>query len=519
MESNSNHNQSNSRSAPPKNVGIISMAVYFPKTYVSQDELERYDVVTDGKYTKGLMQEKMGFCTDLEDIHSIALTVTQQLIEKSGISGKDIGFLEVGTETIVDKSKSVKTVLMDLLKPSGNTDIEGVDATNACYGGTAALFHALDWCEKDSWDGRYAIVVAADIAIYATGAARPTGGCGAIAMLIGRNAPLVFDPIRGTHSVNVYDFYKGDLNSEYPQVDGALSLQTYISAVDNCYRNYRKKFFEKKIQPDAEDDGELLSHFDSILCHSPYCKLVQKAVARMLFNEYRSSKSLQLDENYRELEKYNSKKLEDTIHVSEENKDLERVLTTLSVELFQKKTHQSLHLANQVGNMYTGSLYSCLISYLTCKPLDQIAGKRMLFFSYGSGAMATMYSAKLVQDKDSLRGLLSCIEDVRDRLKERLRITPQEYSEHLKHRELTHSLPNRKPTGFTTSTSTSERGPIVNSAYLFPGTYYLTSVDDKYRRKYERLPIVENNNNEANCVLSKNHLAQTQTPVARPIVS
>lgn len=41
--------------------------------------------------------------------------------------------------------------------------------------------------------GRYALVVAGDIAVYATGSARPTGGAGAVAMLIGPNAPLAFE--------------------------------------------------------------------------------------------------------------------------------------------------------------------------------------------------------------------------------------------------------------------------------------------------------------------------------------
>ena len=36
-------------------------------------------------------------------------------------------------------------------------------------------------------------MVAADIAVYATGNARPTGGAGAIAMLVGPNAPLLFE--------------------------------------------------------------------------------------------------------------------------------------------------------------------------------------------------------------------------------------------------------------------------------------------------------------------------------------
>ena len=45
----------------------------------------------------------------------------------------------------------------------------------------------------DSFLGRLAIVVAADIAVYGKGPARCTGGAGAIAMLLGPNAPLVIE--------------------------------------------------------------------------------------------------------------------------------------------------------------------------------------------------------------------------------------------------------------------------------------------------------------------------------------
>lgn len=121
------------------------------------------------------------------------LSVVQGLLEKNKIDPKSIGRLDVGTETIIDKSKSVKTILMNLFAPSGNTDIEGIDSKNACYGGTAALFNAVNWVESSSWDGRDAIVVAGDIAIYAEGGARPVGGAGAVALLIGPDAPVVME--------------------------------------------------------------------------------------------------------------------------------------------------------------------------------------------------------------------------------------------------------------------------------------------------------------------------------------
>ena len=67
------------------------------------------------------------------------------LLEKYEIDPKSIGRIDVGTETAVDLSKSSKTFLMDLFASAGNTDIEGVDSKNACYGSTAALFNAANW--------------------------------------------------------------------------------------------------------------------------------------------------------------------------------------------------------------------------------------------------------------------------------------------------------------------------------------------------------------------------------------
>ena len=96
------------------------------------------------------------------------------------------------------------------------TDIEGATVVNSCYGGTTALLNALSWVDSGAWDGRCAIVVAADIAVYAEGAARPTGDCESVAMLVGRNAPLQIDlHTRTTHATHVCDFFKPNMASEY----------------------------------------------------------------------------------------------------------------------------------------------------------------------------------------------------------------------------------------------------------------------------------------------------------------
>lgn len=138
----------------PDNVGILAIEVYFPSTYVDQAKLETYDGVGKGKYTIGLGQQGMGFCGDREDTHSLCFTVVKSLLEKNSIDPRDIGRLEVGTESILDKSKSVKSVLMQLFEKSGNSNIEGVDTINACYGGTQALFNSLAWVESSAWDSK-----------------------------------------------------------------------------------------------------------------------------------------------------------------------------------------------------------------------------------------------------------------------------------------------------------------------------------------------------------------------------
>ena len=78
-------------------------------TLLFLDALEAFDGVSKGKYTIDLGQDCMTFCMDLEDVISMNLTVVTFLLEKYAIDPKQIGHLEVGSETVIDKSKSIKT--------------------------------------------------------------------------------------------------------------------------------------------------------------------------------------------------------------------------------------------------------------------------------------------------------------------------------------------------------------------------------------------------------------------------
>jgi len=461
------------QSERPQDVGVLAMEMYFPKRCISEEDLEVFDGVSKGKYTIGLGQEYMACTDDREDINSFALTVVSSLLKKYNIDPRTIGRIDVGTETIIDKSKSVKTVLMDLFASAGNTDIEGIDSKNACYGSTAAVFNAINWLESSSWDGRLAIVFCGDIAIYAEGGARPVGGAGACAMLIGPNAPIVFEPIHGTYMANTYDFYKPQLDSEYPQVDGPLSITTYLGALDQSYARYREKWARMQ-KPNymggVEEDGydpksdTSLSDFDYRIFHSPYGKLVQKGHARLMYNDYMSDpdapKYQDIPASFREM----------TLEQAMGDKAVEKYFANFAAVSFKKTVLPGLACAKRCGNMYTASLYGGLASIIASVAPEDLVGKRLSMFAYGSGCASSFYAITVKGDTAEIREKM----DLLNRLKSTKVVSCEEYVSSLKLREKNHNAAEYIP-----------EGSIDN---LWPGTYYLESIDSRYRRKYGMTP-------------------------------
>lgn len=349
------------------------------------------------------------------DIYSFALTVTSRLIEKYKIDTKSIGRVEVGTETILDKSKSVKSVLMQLF--GDNTNIEGVDTVNACYGGTNAFFNAVNWIESSAWDGRDAIVVAGDIALYAKGAARPSGGAGAVALLIGPDAPVVAEPgLRGTYMEHAYDFYKPDLASEYPYVDGHFSLTCYTRALDAAYKEYVAREAQRGAAA-ADASKPSLDRFDYVAFHAPTCKLVQKSYARLLYHDYLANADLPaFAEVAPEIRDVDYQK-------SLTDKTVEKAFMGLTKKTFQERVNPGIQVATNCGNMYCGSVWGGIASLLSIVDPAELKGKRIGAFSYGSGMAASFFSFRVNGDVSNIHKTL----DIPSRLEARRAVPPETY--------------------------------------------------------------------------------------------
>lgn len=105
--------------------------------------------------------------------------------------------------------------------------------------------------------------------------------------------------MRAIHMEHVYDFYKPDLSSEFPVVDGKLSITCYLNALDTCYQQLAQKA--------ASAGGKFtLEQADFFCFHSPFTKLVQKSFGRLLLNDFLSDSSPDTADGgkYAGLEKY-----------------------------------------------------------------------------------------------------------------------------------------------------------------------------------------------------------------------
>lgn len=357
-----------------QDVGIIAMEMYTPVHTVSQKEMEAYRN-EPGKYTAGLGQEAISFCGNDEDAVSMALTVVHRLMKRHGIDPRNIGRIEVGTESLTDRSKAIKTHLMDLFEPHGCNDIEGVDCYNACYGGTAALLNTVAWCQAPNWDGRLGLVVCVDIADLEPGQSF-LNGAAAVAMLIGPRAPLVLLPERASFMRNTWDFYKPvGWRDPYPLMrDGKHSIDVYMSCLDGCQANLAGRL----------GGVDLLDVNDYFVFHCTSTYLCKRAFERVV----RNSTSREMGLKARN-------------------------------ELYQRMVMPGTHFTGLIGSTYTASCYVNLYSLL-CHERERLAGRTICVFSYGSGAASSMYRLQA-------RGVPKLDGSVHDYLASRRKYSPEAF--------------------------------------------------------------------------------------------
>ena len=85
------------------------------------------------------------------------------------------------------------------------------------------------------------------------------------------------------------------------------------------------------------------------------------------------------------------------------NKDVEKTFVGLSKAQFAAKVTPSGLTSKNLGNMYAGSLWGAFASLIYSTTNDQLEGKRVAMYSYGSGLAASFFSIKVVGNTDEMR--------------------------------------------------------------------------------------------------------------------
>ena len=151
----------------------------------------------------------------------------------------------------------------------------------------------------------------------------------------------------------------------------------------------------------------------------------------------------------------------------------------MSKELFERVTAPSLLSSQRVGNLATGSLWGCLISLLTSSEFKRGGGggegKRILMFSYGSGASASLFSfISYGNGEEGEREVEERFPPFIERLDRRKKLSPASFF----------CVLDGMENGEGPAGGLPVEGP--EEGFIEQGDWFLKEVDDKKRRTYEQ---------------------------------
>lgn len=110
------------------------------------------------------------------------------------------------------------------------------------------------------------------------------------------------------------------------------------------------------------------------------------------------------------------------------DKVLEKSFITFAKSAYQSKVNPSLLCAKRCGNMYTASLYGGLASLLSSISPEELKGKRISMFAYGSGLASSFFVIRVKGDTTEMREKLDLVKRLAS-----IKVVPcQEYVEALK---------------------------------------------------------------------------------------
>ncbi len=311
--------------------GIASIGINLPPLALPVEELAKLRGQDPKKYTLGLGCREMALCPENFGAAELATEAATRALKRWHGDLDRIGLIAVGTESALDMSRPLSAWVAEELGLHGA--VRSYEVKHACYSGTLALRQALEWQLSGAAAGKAALVIAADVALYALGdPGEPTQGAGAVAMIVDEPSLATLDLVSHPWSEPAFDFWR-PVGESFPRVDGEFSLDCYKRAAEHCFRALVA----------GGDADQILSHFAAICFHVPFPKMVKKAF-------------LHVGESFG----WSPERAED---------------------LFARKVDPFMGWNRMSGNAYTASLWMSVAEALA----GLAPGERLAAFSYGSG--------------------------------------------------------------------------------------------------------------------------------------
>ncbi|CAM3687837.1 hydroxymethylglutaryl-CoA synthase [Parendozoicomonas haliclonae] len=316
-------------------IGIDDISFYSSGMYLPLATLAEHNGEDPDKYRIGLGQDRMGVPSQDEDIVTLAANAGRPLVTDD--NRNSISTILFATESSIDQSKAAGVYVHRLLQLGSNCRV--VELKQACYSATAALQMACGIVARKP--DAQVMVIASDIARYGFGTpGEATQGCGAVAFIVKSNPRLLsIHAESGCYSEDVMDFWRPNYR-DTALVDGKYSTIIYLKALRQSWKNYE------------EAGGLAFDQFSRFCYHLPFGKMAEKA----------------------------HRKLAVTNGVS------------MTDELLEQQIGASLHYSRQIGNSYSAALYIGIASLLE-NDAEDLSGKHIGLFSYGSGCVGEFFSA------------------------------------------------------------------------------------------------------------------------------
>jgi hydroxymethylglutaryl-CoA synthase len=425
-------------------IGIDSIGVYVPRLYLDlTDEWAktRAPVLAGGdvqklvgKVTDGVGVRRMAVVDAHQDCATLAAMAAKRAIDAAGIDPREIDYLAVGTETTVDQSKSTAAYVLGMLEQHYGVRMPDVGAPQfqfACIGATYALEAAVSRIRAGDHVKPYSLVIASDVSKYPL--ATPgeyTQGAGAVALLVSENPRLLaLEPgLSATITRDERDFFRPNWSAT-AVVDGKYSIDVYLDTIEAAFHAYAERI-EGALGIVA---SRLYGAIDHFLFHVPFPRMAEYAAARVFLGQWLADTApggarsrLVAEVPGADADACAATGVPLTGDAAVQRKEVERLFAKSAVfrEAFARKVKPSLGPSRDIGNMYSGSLYLALASLFeharshgpaSGSGGSPLAGQRIAFGSYGSGASAKVFSGTVMADHAKVTSHLRLADELRSR--------------------------------------------------------------------------------------------------------